>query len=157
MEHRTSSPGGTRRRSAANVKARYIKPVSRKRYPYLASNARPTVVFPEAAGPSTAIGEGRGCRFTAGDGTTRTRLALASPLAPGSAKAGDRRSFSDRDRVQRLHLFVRDFPKGAGTERAEVQARHTDAPERKHVRADRGHHPPNLAILPLLKGNDNPF
>ena len=54
----SASDGSSPRRSAANVTARYIAPVSRYSSPSRSARARPTVLFPAPAGPSIAITTG---------------------------------------------------------------------------------------------------
>ena len=76
----SSSDGSSPRRSAANVTARYIAPVSRYSSPSRSASARPTVLLP---GPGGAVdGDHESAAFSAAGLTVGTRL-TRTPRADG--------------------------------------------------------------------------
>src|SRR5438445_634374 len=86
-ERRSASSGLMPRRRAASATARYIAPVSKKRYPRRSATSAPIVLFPAPAGPSIATVRGvaffeRNAAPERGDrggrhGTDDTHLVLA--------------------------------------------------------------------------------
>src|SRR5437667_7481363 len=171
---RGPSSGSIPRCCAASATARYIAPVSRKRYPIRSATSAPIVLFPAPAGPSIAT-----VRGVATSVASRKTWADPRPWTPRPRSRGAREGgypqIPDRARGRRRHRHRRcradgaargfreaalcsseraDFARrelapSARPEVAEFERAEPHAAKAQHADPDGGAHP---AYLPLPPG-----
>src|SRR5688572_15974616 len=117
-----------------------MRPVSRNTYPSASASLRPSVDFPEAAGPSMAMGSGG-----SDTGGIVGHRGLPATLLRGL-----------RSRVQPLHLLIRQFAEGAAAERSQVEGPEPNPPEEQDLAPERFHHAADLPVPALPERQQQP-